>query len=329
MAMGELLHKGDVIVGIDIGGTKTQVTVYDHRFKPLGSNRKKTVKAGQKAEDRLFKVLDGGLKDADNPRLKGIGVGSPGPLDPETGVVIDTPNLGWKDFPLVKMLEDRYGVPVVLDNDVNVGTYGEWCFGEVKDCRNVVGIFPGTGIGGGIITDGKLLHGFSGAAGEIGHMTVQLDGPRCGCGKRGCLEALASRVAIAKEAAALAARADAPYLLENYGTDLGKIRSGALAKSIKAGDVLVEDVVRRAAYYVGVAIGNLINILSPEAVVLGGGLVEAMEALFLEEARRGIEEHAMPFLRKGVRLVPARLGDDAVVLGAARMIAEHIGGRDA
>jgi len=194
----------------------------------------------------------------------------------------------------------------------------------VSDCADVLGVFPGIGIGGGVIVGGKLLHGFSGAAGEVGHMTIEVDGPYCGCGKRGCLEALASRIAIAKEVAALAARGDAPYIAENFGTDIANIRSGALAKAIEAGDAMVEDVVRRAAYYVGIAVANLINVLSPEAVVLGGGLVEAMESLFIEEATRAITDHAMPFLRKNVRLVPAKLGDDAVVLGAARMIAEKL-----
>ena len=127
--------------------------------------------------------------------------------------------------------------------------------------------------------------------------------------------------------AALAAREDAPYVLENCGTDLRKLRSSALARAITAGDTMVEDVIRKAAYYVGIAVGNLINILSPEAVVLGGGLVEAMEDLYLEEVNRGIKDHAMPFLREGVRVVAAKLGDDAVVLGAAHMIAERVAGK--
>ena len=213
----------------------------------------------------------------------------------------------------------------MVDNDVNVGTYGEYRFGEIKDCESVLGVFPGTGIGAGIIIDRKLYYGFSGAAGEFGHMTVQIDGPYCGCGKRGCLEGIASRVAIAADVAALAARGDAPYILEKCGTDLTKIRSSALADAVKAGEKMVEGVIRKAAYYVGMATGNAINILSPEAVVLGGGLVEAMPELYLEEVKRGIKDHAMPSLRKDVRIVTAKLGDDAVVLGGAYMVAERLG----
>lgn len=314
------------LVGLDIGGTKFMAAVLDSAYKVAGRCRKRSrsLKRDESTEERIFRIVRSAMEDAGVEAIRGIGVGSPGPLDPKTGVIIDTPNLGWKNFPLARILGKEFGVPVVVDNDVNVGTYGEWSFGDVRECKNVVGVFPGTGIGGGIIIDGKLLHGFSGAAGEVGHMTIQLDGPYCGCGKRGCLEALASRIAIAEQVAALAIREDAPYILEHCGTDLAQIRSSVIAEAIKAGEKKVEGVVRKAAYFTGVAVANLINIVSPEAVVLGGGLVEAMQSLYLEEVNRAVHEHAMPFLRKGVRIVPARLGDDAVVLGAARLIAERL-----
>lgn len=324
--MANSLEKGDHIIGMDIGGTKMMALVLDHNFKPVGRCKKKSKsnKREEPAEARIARIIREAMKDANVDSIKGIGIGSPGPLDPKTGVIIDTPNLGWKDFPLGKKLSDEFGVPTAVDNDVNMGTYGEWHFGEVKDCNDVIGIFPGTGIGGGIIINGKLLHGFSGAAGEIGHMTLQEDGPYCGCGKRGCLEALASRVAIAAQIAAAAAREDAPYILQNCGTDLANLRSSVIAAAIKNGEKMVEGIVRKAAFHVGIAVANLINILSPEAVVLGGGLVEAMEDLYLEEVRRAVKSHAMPFLRKNVRIVPARLGDDAVALGAGRLISEKL-----
>jgi glucokinase len=323
--MKHVLAAGDHIIGLDIGGTKTLAVVYDREFQEKGKCRRKTqTKSTEPTEDRICRIVSEAIKNAGVTKIKGIGVGSPGPLDPATGVIIDTPNLAWKNFPLAKTLQKAFGVPVVVDNDVNVGTYGEWRFGEVSGCRNVVGVFPGTGIGGGIIIDGKLLHGFSGAAGEVGHMTIDIDGPFCGCGKRGCLEALASRIAIASRVAAAAARGDAPYILANAGTDLANIRSGMLAKAIENGDKIVEAIVRRAAYTTGIAVANLINILSPEAVVLGGGLVESMEKIYLEETQRAVKEHAMPFLRKNVRIVAARLGDYAVAKGAAKLIQEHL-----
>lgn len=313
------------IVGVDIGGTKMMAAVFDSKFKKIGSCKKKSRgKNGGNSEMRVLKVIREAVEDAGNPAIKGIGVGSPGPLDPETGVIIDTPNLGWKNFPLANMLREAFEVPVVVDNDVNVGTYGEWRCTNLKNKKHVLGVFPGTGIGGGIIIDGKILHGFSGAAGEVGHITIMPDGPFCGCGKRGCLEALASRVAIAKEVAALAAREDAPYILEHCGTDISAIRSGVLSRAIEAGESMVEDVVRKAAYYVGIGVGNLINVLSPEVVVLGGGLVEAMEALMLEEVNKAVDAHAMPFLKKNVKITAAKLGDDAVAMGAAQLILEKM-----
>lgn len=323
--MKRVLKSGDHIIGLDIGGTKTMAVVYDHQFREKGMCRKKTrTRSKEATEERICGIVREAIEDAGVANIRGIGVGSPGPLDPSTGTIIDTPNLAWKNFPLAKTLEKAFGVPAVVDNDVNVGTYGEWRFGEVSGCQNVVGVFPGTGIGGGIIVEGKLLHGFSGAAGEVGHMTIDIDGPFCGCGKRGCLEALASRIAIASRVAAAAARGDAPYILANAGTDLANIRSGMLAKAIESGDRIVEAIVRRAAYTTGIAVANLINILSPEAVVLGGGLVEAMEKLYIEETQRAVKEHAMPFLRKNVRIVAARLGDHAVTMGAAKLIEERL-----
>ncbi len=325
--MTALLNAGDYVVGLDIGGTKMMACVIDHNFKVVGRCRKKSKsekKQDEKPEVRIEAIVREAIENSGNKPIRGIGVGSPGPLDPNDGVIIDTPNLGWKRFPLADVLRKAFDVPVLVDNDVNVGTYGEYAFGKVKDCKHVVGLFPGTGIGGAIIIDGKLFHGYSGSTAEVGHMTLEIDGPYCGCGKRGCLEALASRIAIASQIAALAARGDAPYIYKNCGTDLGKMRSGAIAKAIEAGDKMVEGVVRKAAYYTGVAAGNMINIISPEAVVLGGGLIESMERLYMEEIDRALKEHAMPFLRKGVKVVAAKLGDDACVMGGARLIAERL-----
>ncbi len=323
--MKKILKAGQHVVGMDIGGTKMMAAVFDSDFNIVGVCKKKSkTKSRERSEDRIVKIIETAIEAAGSPKISGIGVGSPGPLDPDTGVIIDTPNLGWKNFPLAEMLRKRFGVPVVVDNDVNVGTYGEWCFGEISGCRHVVGIFPGTGIRGAVLIDKHLIRGSREVAGEIGHMTVEVGGPFCGCGKRGCLEAVASRIAISKEIAALAIREDAPFILEKCGTDLATIRSGVIAEAVAKGEKKVEDVVRRAAYYIGIAAGNLINILSPEVVVVGGGLVTAMPDLFMKEIRRGVADHAMPFLRKNVRILPATLGDNATVMGAAHMIATRI-----
>ncbi len=209
-----------------------------------------------------------------------------------------------------------------MDNDVNLGTYAEWLLGKNKEAKHVVGVFPGTGIGGGLIVNRKIVHGASGGAGEVGHITLQIDGPLCGCGKRGCLEALASRIAITREIAALILRGESTYLTDKVGTDVSKIRSSVIADAIDHGEKKVEDIVRKAAYLTGVAIANLINIMSPELVILGGGLIEALGKIYQEEIQRAVKEHAMPFLRKKVSIEIGKLGDDAVALGAALLCAK-------
>jgi len=324
--MPYVMRPGEHVVGIDIGGTNILATVIDHELRIVARCKKKSrsKKGSDSTEDRIVKAVQEALTEAGVTKIKGIGAGAPGPLDPVKGIIFDTPNLAWKRFPLAKMLSESFGVPAAVDNDVNLGTYGEWYFGKIRECRYVVGIFPGTGIGGGFIIDGKLYYGFSGSACEIGHMTVEVNGPFCGCGKRGCLEAVASRIAIAEQIAALAARYDAPFIYDNCGTDLNEIRSTIIAKAIESGEKKVEAVVRKAAYYVGIAVGNLVNILSPDAIVLGGGLVEAMQELYVEEVTRGMDDHALPYMRKNVRLVTARLGDDAVAMGAGLHILDKL-----
>jgi glucokinase len=271
-------------------------------------------------KDRLKEVAKGEAVE-----LLYVGVGAPGPLEPKKGIVMAAPNLGWKDVPLRKLLEEHLGCPVNVDNDVNMGTYGEYVAGAARGKELVVGVFPGTGIGGGIVIDGKVIHGASGSAGEVGHITVEPDGAFCGCGRRGCVETVASRLAIAREVAAAAIRGQSPYIMEHFGINLQKLKSSAFADAIKAGDKIVEDIVRHAARKLGLAVANIVNILSPDCVVLGGGLVEAMPKLFVDEVRRGIDDFAMPSIAPSVKVVPAELGDDAVVVGAAYYAGEVLG----
>jgi len=316
-------------VALDIGGTKMLAVALDRKFKPLGRARKRTLPksgpiTGQAIFKRIVEVIGSAITNAgqDAANLLGVGVGSPGPLDPNTGIIIDTPNLQWKDFPLAEKISKAFGrVPVALDNDVNLGTYGEYHFGAARGGRHVVGVFPGTGIGGAVIIDGKLLHGASGAAGEVGHMIYDPNGPLCGCGARGCIEAFAGRNWIAGEVI----RGKAPALAASAGTDIRKIRSGQIASAIKAGDQEVERVLREKAHRIGVTVASVVNLLSPDRVVLGGGLVEAMPRLFVQEVEGAIKQFSLPFLAKFVKVLPAALGDDATVMGAAMLIAERVG----
>lgn len=315
-----------VWVGFDLGGTKMMATVYDAGFKALASAKAKTpVNEGPKAVlARIRETIADALKEAQrSPRdLAGIGVGCPGVLDLDQGVILEAPNLGWKRVPLRALLTGWFRCRVTLANDVDAGTYGEYRFGAGKGARTLVGVFPGTGIGGGCVYAGQLLRGKTGSAMEIGHVPIRENGRLCGCGRRGCLEAQAGRLAISAEVAQASFRGEAPYVAANAGADLKKLKSGLLAKAVKAGDAAVERIIRDAMRLMGRAIGGVVNLLAPDVVVLGGGLVEALPRLALEEVRLGLKETAMASFVGQVKVVEAELGDDATTLGAAALAAD-------
>jgi glucokinase len=308
-------------VGFDLGGTKMQATIYDDNFKILASKRKKTrAQDGAKVGvERMIQIVSDAAEEAglrvDQPT--GIGIGCPGPLDLDKGILFDTPNLGWKNVKLAEQIENALGCPTVILNDVDAGIYGEFSFGAAKGARCALGIFPGTGIGGGCVYEGEIIRGKTSSCMEIGHIQVMPEGPLCGCGRRGCLEAVASRLAIASASAAAAYRGEAPCLLEKAGMDISNIRSGVLAASIEGGDIAVEKILREAARQIGVAAANAINLLAPDVVVLGGGLVEAMPDLFCGEVQRAAERRVMDSFRGTFQVVAAKLGDHATGIGAA------------
>lgn len=321
-------------VGFDLGGTKMLATVFDHRFERLGRARKKT-KGAEGADAgvaRMIETFEEALADAKvgRDRIGGIGIAAPGPLDLDRGVILEAPNLGWRNVPLKDLLEKKLGAPAVVANDVDAGTFGEYRFGAGKKARCVVGVFPGTGIGGGCVYEGRLIRGRTASCMEIGHMLVQPSGGRlCGCGRRGCLETVASRLAIASDAAVAAYRGEAPALLKAVGTNLADIRSGALADAIGAGDQAVESIVRNAAKQIGAAVATVVNLLAPDIVVMGGGLVEAMEDIFLEEIRKAVAKKAMASLAKATSVVAAELADEAAVMGAAALAGDAAADREA
>lgn len=308
-------------VGFDLGGTKMLAKVFDDEFEVLGSERKKT-KGNQGTESGLQRVADvirDALKDADRPpgSLAGIGIGCPGPVDMEKGIVLDPPNLGWENVNVKRRLEKEFDCPVAVINDVDAGVYGEYRFGAAKKARTALGVFPGTGIGGGCIYDGTILRGKSLSCFEIGHIPVMPDGPLCGCGQRGCLEAVASRLTVASNAARAVFRGEAPHLQEAVGTDLADIRSGVLAEAIQAGDEVIEQIIRHAADHIGDAVAGVIHLIAPDVIVLGGGLVEAMPDIYVTEVERAARARVMPAFRDTFQVVATKLGDDAGVLGAA------------
>jgi glucokinase len=308
-------------IGFDLGGTKIMALAFDGDFKVAGRKRRKT-KAYEGVEsgvDRIVKTVGNALEDAgiDKSRLAGIGAGCPGPLDLEKGVIMEAPNLGWSNVRLKERLEKEFGCPAVIANDVDCGVYAEYSFGAAQKANCVLGVFPGTGIGAGCIYKGRLIQGENTSCMELGHIPVVPDGALCGCGQRGCLETVASRLAISSAAATAAYRGQAPHLLERCGTDMAEIRSGALAAAIENGDAIIEDIVRHAAQWLGHAIAIAINLLAPDKIVLGGGLVEAMPKLFVAEVDTSARKRVLPIYANSFNISAAKMGDDATATGAA------------
>jgi glucokinase len=325
--MSQSEEKANIWVGFDLGGTKMMAVVFDDRLKLLGRKRRRTRTRGARelTMDRLCETIRMALDDAEitPDQIAGIGAGCPGPLDLQKGTILEAPNLGWENVELQQYLEQEFGCPAVLCNDVDAGVFGEYSAGAGKGYRSVLGVFPGTGIGGGFVYEGRIFQGTRSTCMEVGYLQLTSEGPSAGAGPPGTLEALASRLAISAEAAKAAYRGQAPHLKQLTGTDLANIRSSALAESIEAGDESVANIVSRAAELVGWGIGSLINILAPDLVILGGGLVEAMPDLYLESVAKGIRRNVLVSLADQHKLKVAELGDFSTVTGAAALARQH------
>jgi len=319
--------KRKILVGFDLGGTKMMAVVFDDKLKVLGKKRRKT--RGNVGEqvglERLAETITIALTEAGvtADEIVGIGAGVPGPLDLQKGIILEAPNLGWKNVDLQDFLTKRFKCPAMICNDVDAGVFGEYTSGAGQGARCVLGVFPGTGIGGGCVYEGRIFRGSRSSCMEVGFLQMATSGPAAGVGTVGTLEAIASRLAIAAEAAKAVYRGQAPHLRELAGTDIGKIRSSSLAKSIELGDKVIEQIVRRAAEEVGRGIGSLINILAPDIVILGGGLVEAMPKLYLESVKEGIRRNVLPSLADCAKLKVSELGDLAGATGAAAWVRQE------
>ena len=318
----EKLGREDYVVGVDMGGTKILAAIIGSNGQ-IVSRFKAMTRADKSADEvihRIAECISESIKKAnlDHTQIRGIGIGAPGVIDSKTGVVIYAPNLRWTNVALKTALENQIKIPVTVDNDVNLGTLGEQALGAGRGVDNLIGIFVGTGIGGGIILNGKLFYGANRTAGEIGHVILKPDGPRCSCGNRGCLEALASRTAISRYVRkAITQQGKKSILPELNGGSLDLVRSGALAKAVKRGDKVTVKAIERAQYYLGVGVATVVGIVNPQVVVLGGGLIEAMGEDFVNSAYDVAAGLALPNAMNGVEVVSAKLGDDAGVIGAA------------
>ncbi|MBN1997614.1 ROK family protein [candidate division KSB1 bacterium] len=311
------------VVGVDLGGTKIYSAVIAQTGKIISSSRRKTkAESGfdsvvSRINKTIFLAIERAGITLDD--ILAVGIGSPGPLDLKEGTIINTPNLKWKNAPLKAELVKATGKPVAIDNDGNVGILGEYAYGAARNAKDVIGLFIGTGIGGGIIIGGRLLHGFNENAGELGHMILSPDGPKCGCGNKGCIEALASRLAIERDIRAAYTAGQKTKIFENTADSQERLRSKKLADAFFENDPVVKGVIERAAQYVGLTVASLLNIFNPQVVILGGGLVEAIGEPYVKIVRETAQGNVFPIAIRNVKIIAAELKDDSAVLGAAKL----------
>ncbi len=312
-------------IGIDVGGTNVKIALVDENGKIIYSNSVPTY--AQMGYEYTVNNIKQAIKDlmketnTQSTDIQGIGFDFPGQVDCKTGVVKLAPNIpGWVNVPIAQMIEEEFNIPTRIDNDVRCAALGEMKFGAGRGCENFICITVGTGIGSGLVVNGKLVRGAANAAGEIGHIKLQMkDGPICGCGDTGCLEAFASGpsiVAMAQE-----------YLKGGKSTKFremaadGEITPYIVAKAAEAGDPVARRIFAIVGEYIGLGLTSVINLLNPERVIIGGGVAEAGE-LLLEPIRKTIKERAMVVAGQSVEIVPAELGNSAGVIGASMLIEE-------
>ncbi|HET9177717.1 MAG TPA: ROK family protein [Terriglobia bacterium] len=317
-----MAETGICYVGVDLGGTSLRALVADDKYQTLGLKKVRTIATGGPARliHRIAALVESTLKEAgiSRSRVRAVSVGAPGPIDRSRGLVEEAPNLGWRRVPLRSELRQMLRVPVFVENDVNVGLVGEHALGAGRGAKNVVGIFVGTGIGGALILDGKLYEGSRGGAGEIGHTVLMVDGPLCGCGRRGCAEALASRTAMERDVrAAIKAGRKSSVLKIMKKKHKERMTSSIIVAALKKNDPVMNEVLHRAQFHLGILASNAVNLLDPECVVIGGGIAERLKGTYVDPIRETAYEY---FLRAAdrdrVRIVPGKLGDNAGALGA-------------
>lgn len=313
------------VIAVDLGGTHLRIAVCtaDGHILYRAKTETEAHLGAEHVVARMIQLIGEAIRSNPDCCVQGIGIGAPGPLQPRTGVIIECPNLpGFDHYPLRDRITEATGLPTVVENDANAAAIGEHRFGAGRGFANIVYLTISTGIGGGIIVDNRLYWGEHGYAGEVGHMTLEAHGPRCNCGNIGCLEALAAGPAIARNARAVIAEGRPTRILDlTPGRDPQNITAHIVTDAAKAGDTLARELLAHAGFYIGVGIVNLLHILNPGRVVIGGGVSFAGDLLFVP-IRQTVDERAPLAFRKGVDIVPAALGDDAGLLGVASLAFE-------
>ncbi|MDK2878146.1 MAG: glucokinase [Thermoanaerobacteraceae bacterium] len=307
------------VVGIDVGGTKIAACLMDEEGKMPGRATFPTLASeGPKAvigriKQSFFEVLKQG--QIEQNQVAALGIGMPGPLDTKKGIVKNTPNLpGWIDIPLLQILKSEINLPMVLENDANAAALGENLYGAGKGIDNFVYITISTGIGGGVVLNGRLFKGQDGNAAEIGHMTINFDGPRCGCGNQGCWEAYASGTALARFAREKIAAGEATKIKELAGEE--NIKAEHVFAAAKKGDKFALELIEKEGFYLGVGLANVVNAYNPKRIAIGGGLTHEWN-MFYDRMMQVMRERALGASIEGLEVVKAALSKDVGVIGAA------------
>ena len=308
---------------LDVGGTKVLGVIFDENREIVYRLKKRSKGKGnsaQNVEEVIISVVEEMIEESgiDRSKIHAIASCAPGVIDQDAGVVLFTPNLPWRDYDIRSAMEKRFGVPFYIGNDVNLGVLGEYKFGAGRGYRNIVGFFVGTGMGGGLILNGELYTGHQFKAAEYGHMILDPEGPLCNCGQRGCLEAFSSKQGMTAYIRQQLSRGRESMMAE--AVQEGVFRSKKLKKALAAGDEVAMEAVDRACHYLAIATGNMINTFSPDLVLYGGGVIEAVGEIFLEKVLKEVDRYCMTAIRPTVDIKIAELGDDSILYGDLALI---------
>lgn len=311
-----------VRIGFDLGGTNMGASLVSLEGKIIHTSECPTL-SHEPAENIIGRIKNL-IKDCfeygkeNNLEVISVGIGCPGLIDSNTGVVRFSPNIpSWNNVEIGKILSEEFHVPVSIDNDVRVAALGEYAFGAGRNYKNILCITVGTGVGGAIILDGKLMRGPSQSMGELGHMTLKSDGPKCGCGNNGCLEALASSTAIIREANEVLEKGLSP-IMQKMVDEGQKVNAYLVTKAAEQGDKEASRIMRETGEWLGIGLSTVINLLNPEVIIIGGGVSLAGDVLF-NPMKEEISKRALKIPREFVKIVPAELGDSAGMIGASTL----------
>ncbi len=317
---------GDYYIGVDLGGTKILTALADKEGQIL--TREKCPTGADKGKNVIINNIEKTIKSviqkagARNRDIIRIGVGSPGPLSIDKGIIFENSNLSWQNVPIVALLEEKLDIEVRLENDANAAVLGEKYFGAGKNASNLIYVTISTGIGGGIIVNNRLLHGESGNAAEIGHMSLKPDGPLCGCGNYGCFETLASGKAIARMGREAVIQNRSELLRELSEGDIRRIDAKLVARAAYGGDKMAKEIYKQAGGYLGIGLANIINLFNPGLILLGGGVYHSFD-LLKEAMYISLEKRVLDLPYKQVKICPAQLGGDTGVKGALAVAMEE------